>query len=198
MALTTEALRADTRGRILDAALGAVSTYGLSRFTMDDVARAARMSRQTVYRYFDSKDDLVMAVVYREEEAFLDGVRAAFGRHHDLEGAVREAIAFCLRAAREHPLLDRLLASEPEALLPYLTTRAAGLLARGRATLEALVAERPDVDPNLVPRAADLAARAVVSYTLTPSDEDPEDIARGIARILDRAVRTHRKKEDRP
>ncbi|MGH2723366.1 MAG: TetR/AcrR family transcriptional regulator [Actinomycetota bacterium] len=196
MAIVTEALRADTRSRILDAALQAVSTFGLSRFTMDDVARAAGMSRQTVYRYFDSKDDLVMAVVYREEEAFLEGVRAAFGRHRDLEPAMREAMLFCLRAAREHPLLDRLLASEPEVLLPYLTTRGAGLVARGRSTLEELVAGRPGVRPELVHRAADIATRAIVSYTLTPSEDDPREIAGETARLLTAAVRKPRK-EDR-
>jgi transcriptional regulator with XRE-family HTH domain len=123
MAVVSEALRPDTGTRILDAALRAVSTFGLSRFTMDDVARAADVSRQTVYRYFASKDELIVALVYREEEAFLDGVRDAFQAHADLEAAIERAMRYCLRAVREHPLLDRLLASEPEVLLPYLTTR---------------------------------------------------------------------------
>jgi AcrR family transcriptional regulator len=197
MAVATEALRAGTRSRILDAALAAVTTFGLSRFTMDDVARAAGTSRQTVYRYFDSKDDLVMAVVYREEEAFVQGVRDAFGRHGDLETAMREAMLFCLRAVREHPLLDRLLASEPEVLLPYLTTRGAGVVARGRAALEELVGGRADVRHELVHRAADVAARIIVSYALTPSEDPPEDIARETARLLVTAVRKPRKEDRR-
>lgn len=196
MALTADALRTDTRARILEAAFRAVATYGLSRFTMDDVARAAELSRQTVYRYFDSRDELVLALVEREEEAFLEGARRAFATHVRLEPAMAEALLFCLRAAREHPLLDRLLAAEPEALLPYLTIRGGPLVDRARTVLEDLVAGRPDVRPDLVRRVADLAVRAVVSYTLTPTDDRLEDVARETARVLASAL-LRNAKEDR-
>jgi AcrR family transcriptional regulator len=191
MALAADTLRpTDTRTRILDAAFRAVAGHGLSRFTMDDVAREAGMSRQSVYRYFESKDALIVALVYREEEQFIDGVRAAHAAYPRLEDAVREAVLYCLRTAREHPLLDRLLASEPEVLLPYLTTRGGGLIARARGVLEELTAERPGVRTELVHRAADLAVRAIVSYAISPSDDEPEDIAAGIAAILTSAVLT--------
>jgi AcrR family transcriptional regulator len=192
MAITTIA-PVETRVRILDAAFQAVSRHGLSRFTMDDVARAAALSRQSVYRYFASKDDLVLALVEREEESFIDGVRAEFETHGNLEEAMAAAIAFCLRAAREHPLLDRLLETEPEVLLPYLTTRGAPIIERARAALEQIARDRPDIRPDLVRRTADLTARAIVSYTLTPSEDPPEAVARESARVLTAAVREGRK-----
>jgi AcrR family transcriptional regulator len=172
----------------MDAAMGAVATYGLSRFTMDDVARAAALSRQSVYRYFETKDALIVALVEREDEVFLEGVRRTHDPSDPLESAIEKAVLFCLKAAREHPLLDRLLASEPEALLPYITTRGQGLVARARETLEALISERTDVRPDLVHRVADLAVRAIISYTLTPSDDPPPAVARGLARILSSAL----------
>jgi AcrR family transcriptional regulator len=191
VAVTSQDLRASETGeRILDAAFRAVERFGLSRFTMDDVARLAGVSRQSVYRYFDSKDALVVALVVREEETFLEGVREAQTRHDGLEDALREGILFCLRTAREHPLLDRLLESEPDALLPFLTTRGGGVIARARAVIEALAAERPDVNRQMIHRTADLAVRAIVSYTLTPSDDPPEEIAEEIARILVSALQT--------
>ena len=180
----TDVRAAETRDRILGSALSAVTSYGLSRFTMDDVARLAGISRQSVYRYFESKDALVMTLVEREEEAFIEGVRAAHAQHERLEDAMREAVLFCLRAAREHPLLDRLLASEPEVLLPYLTTRAGGLITKSRAVIEEIAADRTTADRRVVHRAADLGVRAIISYTLTPADDPPEDVAEGIARIL--------------
>jgi AcrR family transcriptional regulator len=181
---------AETRERIVDAAFKAVERFGLSRFTMDDVARLAGVSRQSVYRYFDSKDALIVALVYREEEAFIDGVREAEARHEGLEDAMREAILFCLRTARKHPLLDRLLESEPDALLPYLTTKGAGVIGRARDVIEALASQRPGVDPELVHRTADLAVRAIVSYTLLPSQDPPETVAAEVARILATALET--------
>jgi AcrR family transcriptional regulator len=190
MALAAPDVRAlATRDRILGSALQAVATFGLSRFTMDDVARVAGISRQSVYRYFDSKDALVMELVLREEETFLEGVRRAHVDHADLEDAMREAVLFCLRTAREHPLLDRLLAAEPEMLLPYLTIRAGGLIDRARGVLEDIAAERTAANPATIHRTADLAVRAIISYTLTPADDPPEDVAAGLARVLVSALR---------
>ena len=188
MATTAEALRSETRGRIMDAAFRAVATFGLSRFTMEDVAREVGLSRQSVYRYFDSKDALVTELVFREEEAFLSGARAAYAHHDDLESAIEDSVLFCLQLARRHPLLDRLLASEPELLLPYLTTRGGGVLEHARAVMEELASAWPGVDGSLVHRAADLAARAILSYALTPPDDPPETVAREIARILSKAL----------
>src|SRR5947208_6004685 len=109
---------ADTRARILDGAFECISDIGLVRTKMEDVARAAGVSRQTVYRYFPSKDHLILALVLREEEEFLNGVRTAFANEPQLEQACYQGFLFCLRFAREHPLLDRLLATDPETLLP--------------------------------------------------------------------------------
>jgi AcrR family transcriptional regulator len=50
MTITAQAVRGGTRDRILDAAFEAVATHGLSRLTVDDVARLAGLSRQSVYR----------------------------------------------------------------------------------------------------------------------------------------------------
>jgi AcrR family transcriptional regulator len=184
VAVTAESLHTrDTQGRILDAAFEAVATFGLSRFTVDDVARLAGLSRQSVYRYFESRDALIQALVYREEEAFIEGIRAAHARHDRLEEAMAEAILFCLRTARAHPLLDRLLASEPEVLLPFLTTRGGGLIDRARSVIEELAAGW-DVERRMVHRSADIGVRAIISYLLTPSDDDPEIIARELAGIL--------------
>jgi AcrR family transcriptional regulator len=186
-----------TASRILDAAFEAVATFGLSRLTVDDVARLAGVSRQTVYRYYDSKDALVLALVAREEEGLLAGVRAAHQESRTLREAIRRSVLYCLRATREHPLLDRLLASEPEVLLPYLTIRAGGLLERARVALEGLVLERWDVRPELVHRASDLAVRSIVSYTLTPTDEPPERVAEEISEIMTTAMRKRRKEDPR-
>jgi AcrR family transcriptional regulator len=197
VAIASEIRDSGTSGRILDAAFEALATFGLSRLTVDDVARLAGVSRQTVYRYYDSRDALIVALVAREEEILLEGVRAAHREAPNLREAIRRSVLYCLRAAREHPLLDRLLDSEPEVLLPYLTTRAGGLIERARGVLEELVAERTDGRRDLAPRSADLAVRAIVSYTLTPSDEPPEQVSREIALILATAIEKRRKEDAR-
>src|SRR5207249_2478323 len=125
MAIAPTTSATDTAARVLDAAFQCVGRVGLGRTTVEDVARAAGLSRQTIYRYFPSKDHLILALVMREEEKFIDGVRTAFASQDNLEEAMYQGMLFCLRYAREHPLLDKLLATDSEFLLPYLTTRAA-------------------------------------------------------------------------
>jgi len=174
-----------THARILDATLAAVSTYGLARISLEDVAREARVSRQTVYRYFGSREALVTAMILREEESFIATVRQAAVEHADVRPAFEAAIRMALKYAREHPLLDRLLATEPDALLPFLTTGSGPLLSAGRPVLERLIAERlPDVSLPRIRRAADVTSRVFISYAINPPDDDLGELAEGLAGLV--------------
>lgn len=51
---------------ILDAALTEFDQHGIRRVALDDVARRAGVSRTTIYRRFANRDDLVAAVMDRE------------------------------------------------------------------------------------------------------------------------------------
>ena len=174
-----------TRDRILAAAFDALQDFGLTRATMEDVAQRAGLSRQTVYRYFPSKDSLVVALVSREEEKFLDGARAAFLEHEDFETAVAESVKFVLAYAEAHPLRDRVLGPDQASFLPYVTTRAEPVIVRARETLVALVLERaPGTDAETLRTILDTTTRALISYMLTGSDRDPDDIASTVAHVL--------------
>jgi AcrR family transcriptional regulator len=176
---------ATTPDRILDAALAAMSHHGLTRLSLEDVAREAGMSRQTVYRHFGSRDALVAAAILREEQTFLDRVTAAAARHADVRGAMEAAVTEGLRAAREHPLLDRLLATEPEALLPFLTTGRGPVLSAARPAMESLLAERvPHLSGATRRRTADATTRLFVSYAVNPAEEPVEELAAGLAELI--------------
>ena len=55
-----------TTQAILDAAVVEFEQHGFRRVALDDVARRARVSRTTIYRRFLNKDELVAAVIERE------------------------------------------------------------------------------------------------------------------------------------
>jgi len=173
----------DTTERILRAAFDRIALAGLARTTMEDVARAARVSRQTVYRYFASKEHLITALVLREEEAFLDGARTAFAANDDLTDALEQGILFCLRFAREHPLLDRLLATDSETLLPYLTTRGGPVIARAAEVLRHEIPRKAWVRADMLEDTVDTLVRVILSHTLSPSPRPPARVARGLARV---------------
>lgn len=173
--------RNDTPTRILEAAFGCIAKVGLARTTVEDVARTAGVSRQTVYRYFDSKDHLVMALVLREEERFLDGVRDAFARNEHLRGSLEQAVLFCLRFAREHPLLDRLLETDSEILLPLLTTRSTPIIDHASDVLAQQIRAKAWVRADLLDAVAETLTRTVLSQSINPSRVPPDRIARGLA-----------------
>src|SRR4029077_6808747 len=92
-----------TRFRILDAVFACAERFGLGRTTIADVAKEARLSRQTVYRYFPSRHDLLAALVLREEERLVAHVRTAIEPHAELRPALEAAFTMSLKTFREHP-----------------------------------------------------------------------------------------------
>ena len=77
------------RERILRAAKGCFVEHGFHAASMADIARKAEMSAGLIYRYFDSKNDIVRAIIERQiEEArvLLD----AIGSSQDLVAAILE------------------------------------------------------------------------------------------------------------
>ena len=180
----------DTRIRILDATIAVLARVGLSRLTLEDVAVEAGVSRQTLYRYFGSREALISATVLREEETFIEQMVAATQPHADFRPALEAAIAQALRSARAHPLLDRLLATEPEALLPFLTLGRGPVLSAARPVVQALLVERLDhLTERELARVADAATRLIVSYAISPPDEDIDDVAAGLADLIANGVK---------
>jgi len=162
-----------TSERILAAASQQVEDFGLRRFTIDDVARRLRLSRVTIYRYFPKRDRLVEAVLLRELHRFLRAVDAAVEPYETLEERLVEGVVFALSYLRRHRLLQRLLRTEPELILPALTVNAGGVLAAGREFIAGFA--RREAERGGLPLAeeeieavAELLARAVLSFVLTP------------------------------
>lgn len=173
-----------TRDRILQAGVEAASIHGIARLTVGDVAKRAGVSRPTLYKHFRSKDDLVAAAVAREADRMVAAVAVA-----DLPTDPREALATgirsVLRVTREHPLLDRLIRTEPETLLPLILEDGGAVSLRVRGTIESILLQRFDpIDPVLLRRYADLVTRLVISYAVNAPDDPPEVVADIVATVL--------------
>ena len=176
----------ETADAIADAALRQFEAAGISRSTMEQVARRAQVARITVYRHFPGRDALVQAVMLREVRRFLSDLDAALAPFSDPDERFVEGFLFVLEAIRGHRLLQRVLEREPEVLLPHLTVNGGPLIDAGRAYLAARLAEdreggRSTEETTVI---ADVVMRLVLSFLLTPSavvDLDDADQARAFA-----------------
>lgn len=170
---------------ILDAALEEFLTYGLRRTTVDVVARRARVSRATLYRRFRDKDALVQAVLVRESRRFFGSVAEAVAGVATVEERLVEGFVVGVRYARADRLLNRLLASDPEALLPYLTTNGALVVAAARDFLVRQGGSEKPVGDRTPAGVAELFVRLAISFTLMPESAIPlgsDDEVRAFAR----------------
>ena len=153
---------------ILDAAQQVFEQYGARRANVEDVARAAGVSRSTLYRAYPNKEALLDAVLMRQFDAFLAELdRVASGL------SPREAVVECftrgIALTREIPLLARLAESEPEIITGAGGTSHSSLVL-GTAdqvarTLRRSGATMPDDELHVV---AELMLRVAYTYLLNP------------------------------
>ncbi len=153
-----------TRERILASAIDQITDFGVRRFTVDDLARRVGLSRVTIYRHFPSKDEVLQAALLQELRSFMADVDAAVARYDTREQRVVEGFVFSVSALRQHRALGRLLKTEPEIMLPLLTTNGGPVLATGREFIAKLA------DDDVL---AETIARLVMSLVLTPASVTP-------------------------
>lgn len=161
----------DTAIDILDAAYTLFLEFGLRKTTMEDVAKRANIGRITVYRHFADKPALFQAVVMRECFRSMQDVEHMLAQINDTEERFVTGFVIVVNGARKHPLISRLLETEPEWLLPYLTTNGEAMLRLGSQYLAARL--RQDIDQRLlattnVDLLAEMLWRLLHSILLTP------------------------------
>jgi AcrR family transcriptional regulator len=76
----------NTRQQILDAAQRLIEKEGFSRLTTKEIAREAGYAEGTIFKHFERKDDLALAVVLENAPRFKDDIV----RRHAGEGSVQK------------------------------------------------------------------------------------------------------------
>ena len=171
----------EVRERLLQATYACVARWGLAKTTVEDAAREAGVSRATVYRYFPGgRDELIGAVVGWEFAHFF---RRLYVEVHDaetLEEVMERGLMFAHRAVVEHEVLQRILETEPEILLPRLTIEADQTHTLIAAFLTPYLLRHGMAEGAELDVAADFLARMVLSYIGSPGRwdlDDPEQVA---------------------
>jgi AcrR family transcriptional regulator len=121
--------------RILDATRACIDRDGPETGIVD-VAREIGVTRQTVYRYYRTTEDLLRAAAFDVTAAFLDRIeRHLRRRDYAPAEAVVEAIAFTLEQLPDEPYLGLLLTNERISIFTKGFTSPTAM-AVGRAMIE--------------------------------------------------------------
>ncbi|MEW5660435.1 TetR family transcriptional regulator [Streptomyces cinereoruber] len=185
-----ESVRSLLREQVLDAAYRLVAAEGWSGLRMTSIARAAGISRQTLYNEFGAKEAIGNALVQRELEGFLIGIERELDAHRGaLEEAAAAGVGYTLQQTVDNPLIKSVLVAArggEDDLLAYLTTRTEPVFGTAMAMLDAYAIEAwPDVDDTSRGLAVETVVRLTVSHIVQPVAPPAETAAR-IARITAR------------
>lgn len=176
----------ESRERLIEATRLCIGRFGLSKTTLEDVAREAKFSRATVYRYFpEGRDQLVRELLKSEIDEFAGRLAGATAGTNDLELAVTRALSFVLGEARRQNLLQSLVILEPDRVLPLLNAQLVRVLDLFRHFIESPLQHARDtgrLSPGLdLELANDYVARMLLSFLQsagTYNFEDPDELGR--------------------
>ncbi|MGH9297501.1 MAG: TetR/AcrR family transcriptional regulator [Acidimicrobiales bacterium] len=157
-----------SRARVTSAALGCIGRYGLSKTTLDDIAREARLSRATLYRAFPGGRDEILAAVLRDEvERYFAELAEAISGTSELSELLARALTAAAEQISRHEALRFLLKHEPGVILPHVSFRRFdGVLGAAVSFFGPYLA--PVLGGEEASRVAEWMARLVVSHVLCP------------------------------
>ena len=166
--------------RLLAATYRCVERFGLGKTTIDDIAKESGVSRATIYRQFaGGSDELLLETVGWELSNYFNRLADKVRDAPSLAELLRRGLAYAHRSVAEHAVLRKVMETEPERLLPLLTTESAKTLPfiadfllpylRREAEAGRL---RTGVD---IDRAAEYLARSILSLIGAPGRWDLDD-----------------------
>jgi AcrR family transcriptional regulator len=181
------------RTTLFDAARHELARRPWNEVTMADVAAAAGVSRQTLYKEFGSREEFARELVLREGDRFVTAVEGAMDAHlDDPTAALLDAFGLFLTVAAEDPLIGAAIAGADE-MLPFVTTQGQPLIERSTERLHAAIISRwPQVSSHDVALLSECLVRLAISYATLPAGPaglTASSITELLGPYIDRALR---------
>lgn len=176
-----EVVAAFRTGEILAAARRLMEQDGLDSLTMEEIAQAAGVAKGTLYLYFQSKDDLIQALLTQVGEAMAQDLEAVLAAAEPPPEKLRRVVTLLLRYVEQErelfPVYLRELIrskSSREPIAPFLQKheeRTLSLLTR--LFTEGMVAKHfINVNPRLLAYLLKGLGRAVGYYQMSNKQQD--------------------------
>lgn len=197
MTLEAEFAADPKRARIIEGAMRMFLAYGFARTTMDDIARAAELSRPALYLQFKNKSDIYRAIATMLFDQSIETARIELATETSFDHRVMAAIDKSLIAMMQ-PIAQSPHGAE---ILDMKSSLAGDLLTAWRQRLAGLLAEAIAAEAER--NKADLAARGLATKALaellldglegmkmrTSDPGEQRSAARGLVTVIELALR---------
>lgn len=174
------------RHSILDGMRELLLAKDWSSITLSDVARAAGISRQTIYNEFGSRQGLAEGYAMRLADRLVDAVEhAIYANIGDIHAAFLQGFRMFFTESASDPLVISLLTgvAKPD-LLQIITTDSAPIISHCSQRLSEAFrgswVQTSDEDAGVLARAI---VRLAISYVSMPPEAD-HDVAADLARLM--------------
>jgi AcrR family transcriptional regulator len=182
-----ERRKARTRRALLDAALALFSTHGIYDTRVEDITDAADLGKGAFYNYFDSKNDLVSALLGEGVDELLDRCAQLAGRDDPLDTRVALAVRAHDAFFRTRPAY-RLLFHQARGLLMRPQARDAAIAGVFRRYLDGLAAVLVREAESLHQASGHDLAAAVAGAITGYRSFEPATGVTGSASVIERFV----------
>jgi AcrR family transcriptional regulator len=164
--------------RVLDAAARRFAGQGVSATTMSQLARDAEISREWLYRHYRNRNAVLAALALREIQQLLEEVAERAVAAGDVVESAVESFTYVVTFAREHPLLRRVVADDPQRLTTVVGDHADTVLEFAVDAVATLLAAVGDVTPDRAHLVAETLCRLALATIIAPGElRDPEVMA---------------------
>lgn len=162
------------RDRAMDAAATCFQQQGLSKTSMESVAKQSKMSRATLYRHFANRDELAISVIEREAVRIALGVYQRIQKHDDFGDFIIEGMVDACQEIRANPILGSLFSPDSIATSTQLLLMTDRLTNIGLDVMKPMIEPaqkagilRDDVSPEII---MDWVFRLLISLLTIPSE----------------------------
>jgi len=166
---------AQRRTAILEATLHLFDTVGLDDARLVDIGERAGMSKASVYRYFESKEAIFLALLVRETEEWVGGLERDLASQ-DGAGTVDDVAALVAHSLADRPRLCSLAARVASVLERNISTDAIrAFKTENRALSVRLVSALHTSMPGISMEAAQQFVSIIITFQngLFPASDPP-------------------------
>lgn len=112
------------RPKIIEAATDCFARFGIKKTTIDDISKAAGVSRPTFYRFFENKQDLLLSIAIEEIQRLVGKSIRHREKIKDIDQLFVETILDMILECQKSDVVQFLLSPENEDMMVQITEAA--------------------------------------------------------------------------